>query len=151
MKKFDNMKYTDKIKWRIRISCATLAVMILYMIVVAELGGGDSRIMTDLANTASDVIFFGGFVYIIYRIHCNKKLLKNRMLLKEQMQMEQDERNQYLHDKSGGMVMDVLLIFLLFITTTAALFNMAAFYTSFMILIAAILLKITTYLVYSHK
>lgn len=143
--------YTDKVKWRICILWFTLIGMLVYMVVVSEFGGGDSRIMTDLARTTSKVIFFGGFAYIAYRIYHNKNLLKNRMLLKEQMQIEQDERNQYLHDKSGGMVMDLLLLFLLFLTTTAALFNMAAFYTSFVILVIAIFLKGITYFVYSHK
>lgn len=45
--------------------------MIIYMFIVGETGG-DSRIMTDLADATSDVIFFGGFIYIIYRILYNK-------------------------------------------------------------------------------
>lgn len=151
MKRFDKMSYTDKIKWRIRISWLILIIMLVYMVIVGEFGGGDSRIMTDLANITSRVIFFGGFIYIAYRIHRNKNLLKDRAMLKEQMQAEQDERNQYLHDKSGGVVMDLLLVVLLFITTTAALFNMPAFYASFIILAVAVFLKSAAYCVYSHK
>ena len=125
--------------------------MLIYMIVIGEMGGGDSRIMSDLANIASDIIFFGGLIYIVYRIIANKKLLKNRLLLKEQLREELDERNQYLHDKSGGVVWDILLIVLLGITVTAALFNMAAFYTSFTILGIAIVLKVSAYWIYSRK
>lgn len=76
--------------------------MLVYMVIVGELGGGDSRMMTDFANAASDILFFGGLIFVFYRIFRNKRLLKNQMLLKEQLQMEEDERNQYLHDKSGG-------------------------------------------------
>ena len=151
MKKFEKQTFTEKIKWRIRILWLFVFGMLVYMVVIGEIGGGDSRIMTDLAEDVSRIIFFGGLIYIIFRIVQNKKLLRNRALLKEQMQEEQDERNQYLHDKSGGTVLDILLICLLFSTVTTALFNMAAFYTSASILTVAILLKVTAYLVFSRR
>lgn len=71
----------------------------------------------------------------------NKQLLRSRQLLQQQMKTELDERNQYLHDKSGGIVADILLAILLFVTLTASMFDMAAFYTAFSVLAAAILLK----------
>ena len=86
-----------------------------------------------------------------YRIVRNKKLLKNRMLLKEHLRMEQDERNQYLHDKSGGIIVDILLLSLLFITVTAALFNMAAFYTAITILGLTVVLKAAAYFFFSRR
>ena len=73
------------------------------------------------------------------------------MLLKEQMRMEQDERNQYLHDKSGGIIVDILLLSLLFITVTAALFNMAAFYTAITILGLTVALKAAAYFFFSRR
>ncbi len=150
MKNYKAMNYSEKIRWRIRISQVILILMIVYMIVVAELGGGDSRIVTNLANMVGDIIFFGGIIYVISRIIHNRKLLKNRLLLKEQHLTEQDERNQYLHDKSGGIVMDILMLVLLFVTVTTSLFNMAAFYTALTILAAAVLLKAGAYLFYSR-
>lgn len=150
MKNYKVLNYSEKIRWRIRISWVILILMIVYMIVVAELGGGDSRIVTDLADMVRDIIFFGGIIYVISRIIHNRKLLKNRLLLKEQHLTEQDERNQYLHDKSGGTVMDILMLILLFVTVTTSLFNMAAFYTALTILAAAVLLKAGTYLFYSR-
>ena len=150
MKNYKTQNYSEKIRWRIRISWMILILMIIYMIVVAELGGGDSRIVTDLADMVGDIIFFGGIIYVISRIIHNRKLLKNRMLLKEQHLSEQDERNLYLHDKSGGTVMDILMLILLLVTVTASLFNMAAFYTALTILIAAVLLKTGSYLFYSR-
>ena len=59
MKSFEQLSYTEKIKWRIRILRLLTVVMLIYMIVIGEMGGGDSRIMSDLANIASDIIFFG--------------------------------------------------------------------------------------------
>ena len=138
--------YAEKMKWRIRALWMALALMLVYMVVVAELGGGDSRMMTNLANMVSDIIFFGGIIFLISRIVHNKKLLKDRALLREQLCRERDERNQYLHDKSGGIVMDVL-----FTTCTAALFNMAAFSVSVFLLAAAVILKASAWLFYSYR
>lgn len=151
MKNSNGLNYTDKIKWRIRILWITLAAMLIYIFIVGETGGGDSRIMTDLADVISRIIIFGGIIYIVARIIHNRKLLKNRLLLKYQLLKEQDERDQYLHDKSGGTVLDILLIVLLFITATAALYNMPAFYVSFTILLVTILLKAGAYLFYSYR
>ncbi|HIR57685.1 MAG TPA: hypothetical protein IAA54_08445 [Candidatus Gallacutalibacter pullicola] len=143
--------YAEKMKWRIRALWMALALMLVYMVVVAELDGGDSRMMTNLANMVSDIIFFGGIIFLISRIVHNKKLLKDRALLREQLCRERDERNQYLHDKSGGIVMDVLLFILLFTTCTAALFNMAAFSVSVFLLAAAVILKASAWLFYSYR
>lgn len=151
MKRFEHLPYTQKIQWRIRILWLVVVLMLAYMFVVGETGGGDSRIMTDLAKRVSRIIFFGGFIYVIYRIVHNKKLLKDCALLKEQMQTELDERNRYLHDKSGGVVWDVLVICLLFITLTASLYNMTAFYTSAVILALAIASKAGAYFVFSRR
>ena len=144
------MDYETKIKWRIRIMYLLLIAMLVYMVTVVELGGGDSRIMTDLASQFSRIVFFGGMIYVITRIVHNKKLLGNRLLRKEQMQEETDERNRYLHDKSGGIVLDILLACLLFITLTASLFDMTAFYMSLAILAIAVVLKAGAYLCYSR-
>ena len=136
MRKSDSLSYTDKIKWRVRTSWGILAVMLIYMVIVGETGG-DSRVMTNFAGITSKVIFFGGILFILRRILRYKKLLKNKALLKEQMQTELEERKQYLHDKSGGAVLDILLLFLLFATVTTALYNMTAFYVSIVILAVA--------------
>lgn len=150
MVKFRRPSYVQKIRWRLRASWLVLVCMLVYMVAIAELGGGDSRIMTDLADFISRFVFFGGMIYVITRIVHNRKLLRDRLRMKEQMRREQDERNQYLHDKSGGAVLDILLMILLFATVTAALFNMPAFYTAFSLLVAAIVLKTGAYLLYSR-
>lgn len=150
MKKFKELSYSERIRWRIRLLWLVLISMLVYMVVIGEIDGGDSRIMTTLADDVSRTIFFGGMLYVICQIVHNQKLLKNRLLLKEQMKKEQDERNRYLYDKSGGLVMDILLVCLLFVTLTTSLFNMAAFYTSLAILATAIVLKLSAYLLYSR-
>ncbi len=151
MRKSRRMTYTERVQRRVRLMYALLAVMAVYMIVIVELGGGDSRRMSELAQSLSRILYFGGIIFIISRIIYDKRLLKSRLLLKEKRREEQDERNQYLHDKSGGWVMDALLLCLLVITWTTALFNMAAFYTSAVILATASVLKLGSYWYASHK
>lgn len=150
MKNSNNHSFTRTIKLRIRILWIIVALMLAYMVIISELGGGDSRIMTPLAESVSRIIFFGGLIFVCYRIYFNKKLLENRLMMKEKFLDEQDERNQYLHDKSGGFVVDVLMILLLFSTVTTALFNMVAFYVSLSVLIATVLLKWGSYLYYNR-
>ena len=149
MRNCKRMPYVQIIRWRIRVSYALLALMLAYMVLVAEMGGGDSRRMTDLASAVSRLLFFGGFGVVVSRIAHNKRLLRDRARLREQQMREQDERNQYLHDKSGGAVLDILLLFLLFATVTTALYNMTAFYVSIVILAVTLFLKITAYVFYS--
>ncbi len=67
------MDYETKIKWRIRILYLLLIAMLVYMVTVVELGGGDSRIMTDLASQFSRIVFFGGMIYVITRIVHRRK------------------------------------------------------------------------------
>lgn len=150
MRNYRELPYEARIKWRIRILWMVAALMLIYMVLLVELGGGDSRMMTDFASQASRVIFFGGLAYIAWRICRNKKLLKDHTLLKAQIRMEQDERNQSLRDKSGGIVVDILLIAMLALTFTTALFNMSAFYTSAALLIFTVLLKGMAYLIFSR-
>ena len=150
MKRFKNMSYAERIRWRNRILYLVGAAMLVYMVVISEMGGGDSRIVTRLADMVSDLILFGGLLCVIFRIRHNKKLLQNRLLLKEQQLEEADERNRYLHDKSGGIVLDILLVCLLFTTATAGMFQMAAFYVSFGILALALVLKAAVYYFYSR-
>ena len=113
MKTCKHLTYTRKIQWRIRALWLLLTGMLVYMVLIAELGGGDSRMMTPLADKFSRIVFFGGLGYVIGRICKNKQLLRSRQLLQQQMKTELDERNQYLHDKSGGIVADILLAILL--------------------------------------
>ena len=151
MKTCKHLTYTRKIQWRIRALWLLLTGMLVYMVLIAELGGGDSRMMTPLADKFSRIVFFGGLGYVIGRICKNKQLLRSRQLLQQQMKTELDARMQYLHDKSGGIVADILLAILLFVTLTASMFDMAAFYTAFSVLAAAILLKAAAYWFYSRQ
>lgn len=151
MKSFNSLPYSEKIKRRILLLKTLLVVMVAYMIVVAELGGGDSRIMTPLASAISRIIFFGGMAWVVCRIICNKRLLSNALERKSQHLEEQDERNQLLHDKSGGIVWDFLFFCLLIITCTTALFNMPAFYTSLTILLLALSSKCAAYFFFSKQ
>lgn len=151
MKTYKKLSFSDKIKWRIRVLWMVLFLMFVYMVVIAEVKLGDSRVMTTLADDVSRTIFFGGMIWVIYKIVQNKKLLNNQWLLKQKMKDEKDERNQYLHDKSGGIVWDIMFVCLLFVTLTTSLSNMPAFYVSFALLCVAVILKLITYFFYKGR
>ena len=151
MKHWTEMPYTQRLRWRVRLLWLAIAAMLVYMVVVAELGGGDSRKITRFADMVSDLLFFGGLVWLGCRITRTKKLLKNQQLRSRQRLEEQDERNRYLHDKTGGVVLDLLLYLLVLVTVTAGLFDTAAFYTAFSVLAAAVVLKGAAWWVYSRR
>lgn len=144
------LSFYEMIQWRIRLLWGLIGCMLVYMVVISELGGGDSRIMTPLADFIGDLIIFGGIIFAGWRISFNKKLLGNKYRMKQKQMDEQDERNQYLHDKSGGIVVDILLTALLFATATTAQFNMAAFYTSLSILLLTLIAKGVAYYLYAR-
>lgn len=141
MKNWSKMPFAAKIQWRIRLLWLLLAGMLAYIVVIGELGGGDSRIMTPLADAFSKLVLFGGMIWIGIRIHRNKKLLENTFRMKQKQQDENDERNRYLHQISGGMVVDIMLTILVFVTLTASLFDMQVFYVCFGILAVTIISK----------
>ena len=126
-----------------------VVIMLIYMFVIGELGLGDSRKMTSLAQDVSRIIFFGGLLYLIIKIRSLKKILRNENKLLERFQYELDERKQYIYNKSGGIVVDILIVILLFITCTLAMYNNNMFNTAFAILLITVVLKFIFYLILS--
>jgi len=151
MKACKKRSFAEKVVWRIRGLWCLLILMLVYMVIIGELGLGDSRIMTPLAETMSRLLFFGGIGWVIWKIRKNNQLLENPWKFKEQAVLEQDERNRYLHDKSGGIVWDGMFVCLLFATTTASVANMPAFYASFALLCTSVVLKAAAYWYYSKR
>ena len=148
MKNYKNKSFKEKVKLRILMLRVTIILMFIYVIILAEMGFGDSRVTTGLSQIVSNIIFVGGIIYILRKISYNKKLLQDKLLRLEEEVKETDERKKFLHDKSGGVVVDILLLILLLITFTTANINMTAFYISFAILMITIILKTTSYYVY---
>ena len=142
--------YTAKVKLRIGIYTFLLIAMTAYMVVIVELGGGDSRIMTSFAKSMSRIIFFGGFGWAVYRLIYNRSLLKNYQKQKNRWIAEQDERRQWLYDKSGGIAVDIILFVLMAATFTTALFNMPAFYTAVFLLLTMVLVKLACFFYYDR-
>ena len=83
MRTYKKLSFSDKIKWRIRVLWMILFLMFAYIVVIGEMKLGDSRVMTTLAEDVSRIIFFGGMIWVIYKIVQNKKLLNNQCLLKQ--------------------------------------------------------------------
>ena len=103
MKTCKHLTYTREIQWRIRALWLLLTGMLVYMVLIAELGGGDSRMMTPLADKFSRIVFFGGLGYVIGRICKNKQLLRSRQLLQQQNTVNK------LIMFSGNKVLDAII------------------------------------------
>ena len=138
--------FKRRVKRRVRMLEGALVVLLLVMIAVGELSGRgvllDSRQISQLAGTASRILFFGSVIWVIFRIVKNKKLLKNKDLLLDQKIEENDERLCHIWNLSGGVAIDVLLFIMIATTFFLAFVSMPAFYTAFFLLAATVLLKL---------
>lgn len=151
MNRCRHKSYSEQVKLRVRILWIIFAGMLAYMVIVGMIGLGDSRKMTRLATAVSRIIFFGGMGVVIAKIVRSNKMLANQRLLWEEEKSKKEERDRFLHDKSGGLVVDVLILAMLFVTCTVALWNMPAFYVSLGLLLFTALLKAVSYAVYNRK
>lgn len=79
---------TKQVKKRIAFYWILLFLMFLYIFVVGEMGLGDSRKMSELADVVSRIIIFGGIFLIIVKIVHYKKLLKSE----ERMQRNSNQK-----------------------------------------------------------
>ena len=95
MKTCKHLTYTREIQWRIRALWLLLTGMLVYMVLIAELGGGDSRMMTPLADKFSRIVFFGGLGYVIGRI-----LQKQTAAAKQAASAAADERRNWTNATS---------------------------------------------------
>ena len=150
-KDYDCNDYVKRVKMRIGAYWGLLLLMIIFMVVVGEMGLSDSRVMSALARNVSSYILFGGMIYVITRIVHWNKILKDKYVIQAEFAAEADERKEFLHYKSGGLLFDIMLFALLCITCVTGVSNDVAFRTSFGILLIAVVLKVIGYVVYSRK
>ena len=143
-----NMPYTKVIQRRIRLLWLALAAMLIFMVVIGELGLRSSQVITGFAYDCGNFLYWCGLFYIIGRIIINKKLLKDRLRLKEQQLRERDEWRQHLHRMSGGYVMDATLVVHYVAAVAASCWNNTAFYVAFTLLATAALLKLVAEIAY---
>ena len=139
--------YEKIIRRRIALWWCVIIALLAWMIIVGETGG-DSRMMTDLAERMGRILYFGGMIYAACRIRWNRKLLADGLLLKEQAIRERDEYNRAQHLHSGGIALDTVLIVLYLATMTAAFYSMPAFYMAYGLLLTAAVVKGGLYLAY---
>lgn len=140
--------YTKIIQRRIRLLWVALAGMLVFMVVIGELGLRSSKVITGFAYDCGNFLYWFGLFYIIGRIIINKKLLKDRLRLKEQQLRERDEWRQYLHRMSGGWVMDAMLVLGYIAAVAASCYSNETFYVAFGLLVAAALLKLAAEISY---
>ena len=140
--------YTKIIQRRIRLLWLALFGMLVFMVVIGELGLRSSRVITGFAYDCGNFLYWCGLFYIIGRIIINKKLLKDRLRLKEQQLRERDEWRQYLHRMSGGWVMDAMLMLCYIAAIAASCHSNETFYVAFGLLVIAALLKLAAEVAY---
>ena len=140
--------YTRIIQQRIHCLWLALIAMLIFMVLIGELGLRSSKIITGFAYDCGNFLYWCGLFYIVSRIIINNKLLKDRLRLKEQQRRELDERNQYLHRMSGGWVMDVMLALCYTAAVAASCWSNETFYVAFGLLVAAALLKLIAEVAY---
>lgn len=146
-----NQSFTQKIKKRIHILWLVLIALLILMIAIGEIGIIDSRYTTNMSEIAYKFIYFGSLVYVIYKINYNKKILKNSQKLKEEKIRELDERTQWVYEKSGGIIVDIIILGLTLFTWTLAFIDIFAFNTSIIILFFVVIVKIVSYFYYYFK
>lgn len=145
-------KYEKKLKMRIRVSWITIILLLAVMVFIGETDTVlllDSRNMDRIAQDASRIIFFGALIWQIVRIVRTKRLLNCRHDRRERQITEEDERRIAIQQKSGASAMNALLVLLFAAVFFLAYVNMAAFYTAYWILLAALLLKVGLTVYYS--
>lgn len=140
--------YTRIIQRRIRFLWLALIAMLIFMVVIGELGLRSSKVITGFAYTCGNFLYWCGLLYIIGRIIINHKLLKDRLRLKEQQLRERDEYRQHLHRVSGGWVMDAMLALCYIAAVAASCWSNETFYVAFGLLFAAALLKLIAEIAY---
>ena len=144
-----NPRYANIIRRRIRILWLILATLLVIMVVAGETGGRDTRFMSRFTADGGHILYWWGMIWVIVRIVYNKKLLKDRLRLKEKQLHEWDERRRYLHRMSGGYVMDIFLVLNWIAAIIASCYDNEAFYAAYGLLTAAALLKAGAYWAYS--
>ena len=143
------LPFSQIVKRRIYLLWAVLALLLAFMVLVGEKGLIDSRYTTGLSQLSYKALYFGGVIYTIYKIHYNRSLLKNKEKLRQEKILALDERTQWVHEKSGGPIMDIFLLCLA--AAACAFVDISAFNTAVSILFFAVLLKIAAYFYYKNK
>lgn len=146
--------YEKRLRKRLRVSGWLIALLLIAMVAVGELSGKvllDGRTMTESAQRCSSMLFFGALIWLIVRVVRTKRLLKMRLVRREQEIAEADERRRMIRDRSGSAAMDILLWLLAAAVFVLAYVDMAAFETARWILLGALALKGGCLYYYSQK
>ena len=131
-----------------------LILMLIAMVLVGEGSGTillSGREQTSLAKDVTRMVYFGGLVFVIVRLCHYRNLRKNRLRMEEETLQYYDERRQLIHEKSGGLLVDILLIALMAAVFLLGFVNMAAFETALGVLLVTAGLKIGFYQYYKRR
>lgn len=148
MIKFDSKTFMDRVKFKVWVLRICLFLMIAYMLIVGESGLGDFRMMNLAGEIICKTIYFSGLMFIVIRFMYNRNLFLGRNKAMTEKRRREHERKYFLHEKSGGIVVDTILMLLLFASCITALWDIGAFYVTSGMLIVGVVMKVIVYIIY---
>lgn len=147
-------EYRNRIKkenvW-LRIGIAVMLALNVMVGVFWEELLPDPRTMTSQARSMQSIMFFGFWLYLIFRLGLNLKRLKDPEKLEADVRRQQDERRILVGDKAARLSGDLTLAGLIVAVFVTSLYNMDMFNALYYTLLGAVLLRVGSWLYYSRK
>ena len=147
--------YEEKLKRRL-IFCRVLIVTLLaLMILIGVLSDRgvllDSRTMSRTAQMVPRLIIFGGIVLLLILHRRTAFLLSDRIARDRQRIAEEDERRQYIQQRSNSLTLEALFAIGTLAVLILSYVDMTAFTTAYLALLCGLLLKGITWLYCKSK
>ena len=158
------LPFSQVVKRRIYLLWAVLALLLAFMVLVGEKGLIDSRYTTGLSQLSYKALYLGGretgqalsaledLDGLLFTGSAGTGYQLHRQLAGQPEKiLALDERTQWVHEKSGGPIMDIFLLCLAAAACALSFVDISAFNTAVSILFFAVLLKIAAYFYYKNK
>ena len=141
--------YASKLRLRITLAYLFVGIMIVgpaaYVLLTYQ--GPDERLVAEWFFVLSWLLYYGGIVYILVRIHFWKKALIDVPMMKKQYLNETDESRRACHEKSGGWPLDIVFLATVIAVEIAWILNSpAAGVTAAIILLLTVFVKALFYI-----
>ena len=130
--------YAYSLRRRNILLAAAYLLSLACMVIVGETALLDSRMLDETMESVQRVFFIWQIV-IIWRIIRNARLAKNPGMMKTQILKDGDERRRYIGGMAGRVFAPVFCVLLSIAAIAASFYDKTAFYTLYIVLIAALI------------
>ena len=130
--------YAYSLRRRNILLAAAYLLSLAFMVIVGETALLDSRMLDETMESVQRVFFIWQIV-IIWRIIRNARLAKNPGMMKTQILKDGDERRRYIGGMAGRVFAPVFCVLLSIAAIAASFYDKTAFYTLYIVLIAALI------------